>query len=276
MRIELSEMLACPRCGPEQGVVLLVDEFRGRRVLSGRLGCPECDGRYPVWAGVVDLSAGPSEGEAGPEAEAPSLPVTEPDGGREPDGGGGGGDEGELAVEVAALLDVPNRKRPVLLGPRLGASAARVAELAEGVEILLLVEGGRASETASVGAPSRETGSPEARGPARPEGAESAEAHSPPPREGTRPENLTCLVGAFGGTLPVLSRKLGGVALRAPEPGAVREGARTLAAGGRLVGLRPGERVRETLSELPLRVMASEERAFVLSRGGERGGEGRG
>lgn len=146
-------------------------------------------------------------------------------------------EEPELAMETAALLDVASRERPVLLGAGLLAEAPRVAELAQGVEVLVLAP---AQAGSGRGAP----------GDVRQEAA---------------PENLTHLFGAFDGTLPVLSGKLGGVALRAPGPEAVRDGARTLAPGGRLVGLRPDPGLRELLSDLTLRVVASEERAFVLS-----------
>lgn len=147
-------------------------------------------------------------------------------------------EEPELAMETAALLDVASRERPVLLGAGLLAEAPRVAELAQGVEVLVLAP---AQAGSGGGAP--------------------GDAH----RREAAPENLTHLFGAFDGTLPVLSGKLGGVALRAPGPEAVRDGARTLAPGGRLVGLRPDPGLRELLSDLTLRVVASEERAFVLS-----------
>lgn len=236
MRIELSEILACPACGPEQGLVLLVEESRGRRVLRGRLGCPECDARHPVSEGRVDLASAAPEGAtrayAAPASDQPDAP----------------GDD-ELVVQVAALLDLRNRKRPVLLGFGLGRVAPRIAELAGDVEVMAL------------------------EGSAEPRAGDGAACPENVTRVGVElgagvGDEIGDEIGAdVGATLPFLSRRLGGVALLRPGPDAVREGARLLANGGRLVGIRPSPDPRDLLSELGLDVLVSEERAFVASRG---------
>ena len=59
MHILLTDRLACPRCGPEFGLVLLAHEVRDRRVLEGDLGCPNCREAYPVREGFADLRPPP-------------------------------------------------------------------------------------------------------------------------------------------------------------------------------------------------------------------------
>lgn len=114
MHLELSELLACPRCGPGQGLVVSVDRIEDRRVREGWLACPGCDARYPIGRGGIDF------GEAA--------------------GGGGdsGGGDPEDAVRVAALLGLREGGGVVLLGAGLESAAAGVAELAGGVEVLAL------------------------------------------------------------------------------------------------------------------------------------------
>lgn len=123
MEIELSEVLACPRCGPPQGLVVLVDEMEDGRVRTGHLGCSRCEERYPLREGRVWL-AEPGEGE-------------EPETG-EPAAGAGSAPDGELAVEVAALLDARSASGYLLLDEELGRLAPRVAGLSEGAEVLAL------------------------------------------------------------------------------------------------------------------------------------------
>lgn len=127
MHIELTEALACPAClrrgegVPRQGLVAVVDELRGRRVLRGYLGCSHCETRYPIRDATVTFGARPS----GVEAADP-----EPTDGE------------ELAVEVAALLGVAERPGGVLLlGEGLASVARGVARLAAGAEMLVLAEG---------------------------------------------------------------------------------------------------------------------------------------
>ena len=46
MHILLTDVVTCPRCGPEFGLILLADRFEERRVMQGRLGCPNCREEY--------------------------------------------------------------------------------------------------------------------------------------------------------------------------------------------------------------------------------------
>lgn len=59
MHFLLTDSLACPRCGPEFGLILLADELTERRVSEGRLGCPNCRDQFPIRAGFGDLRPPP-------------------------------------------------------------------------------------------------------------------------------------------------------------------------------------------------------------------------
>lgn len=53
MRKELPSPLACPACGSD--LFLSTTREEGEEVLSGSLGCPDCDVGYPILAGVAVL-----------------------------------------------------------------------------------------------------------------------------------------------------------------------------------------------------------------------------
>lgn len=55
MHILLTDILACPRCGPQHGLILLADRLEERRVLDGWLGCANCRDHYPLVNGALDL-----------------------------------------------------------------------------------------------------------------------------------------------------------------------------------------------------------------------------
>ncbi len=123
MLLELSEALACPRCGPPQNVVVVVDSIADRRVSDGFLACPECDSRYAIRDGVVRVveteAAVTSSGPAStPEAGAATHPDT--------------------ATIIAALLGFRGGGGFVLLGPGLGVSAAALSKLVRGTELVAL------------------------------------------------------------------------------------------------------------------------------------------
>ena len=102
MFLVLTDALACPRCGPDYGLVVLSERMVDRRILEGRLGCPNCETSYPVKSGVADLRTG--AGAAYPRA--PATPA---------------------AMELAALMGVTNGPGFALL---VGGSAQEGAELA--------------------------------------------------------------------------------------------------------------------------------------------------
>jgi uncharacterized protein YbaR (Trm112 family) len=55
MHILLTDILSCPRCGPQHGLILLADRLEERRVLDGWLGCANCRDHYPLVNGALDL-----------------------------------------------------------------------------------------------------------------------------------------------------------------------------------------------------------------------------
>ena len=59
MHILLTDVLTCPRCGPQYGLILLADAVRERRVFEGVLGCPNCREQFPVRQGGASLGAPP-------------------------------------------------------------------------------------------------------------------------------------------------------------------------------------------------------------------------
>ena len=59
MFIELTDHLRCPADHQEAFLVLLPDTVEGRSVRSGTLGCPVCDRRFTIDAGVLDLGEAP-------------------------------------------------------------------------------------------------------------------------------------------------------------------------------------------------------------------------
>jgi uncharacterized protein YbaR (Trm112 family) len=123
MLLELSEVLACPLCGPPQVMVAVVHESVGRRVRNGFLGCPACDSRYPVQEGTVLLTARPED--------APPEDAVEPTGSLDLA-------PSEGAVLLGAVLDLASRPGYVLLGPGLESLAGATAAINETCEVVSL------------------------------------------------------------------------------------------------------------------------------------------
>ncbi len=133
MLLDLSEALACPRCGPPQGLVVLVESMQGRRVSEGRLDCPRCEARYPLRDGILTLGAEASQAAprpasaTGPAAEAAPAPATAE----------------EDAVTAAALLGVRHGRGVLVTGPGFDA-ASRLSALTGGCEVVALAPGAAA------------------------------------------------------------------------------------------------------------------------------------
>lgn len=111
MHIVLTDLLTCPRCGPEFGLILLANRIEHRRVLEGALGCANCRERYPIEGGFADLRLPPAPPLPGPAA-APER---------------GGRDE---AFRLAALMGVAE-------GPGYSLIVGSDARLAPGVAALI-------------------------------------------------------------------------------------------------------------------------------------------
>jgi uncharacterized protein YbaR (Trm112 family) len=123
MYILLTDILACPRCGPEFGVVLLADRVGERRVLEGRLGCPNCREQYPIHHGVLDVRTA-GDAVAGGESPSPDPSVQ--------------GDDAEAAVRLAALLGLADARGTVLIAGAGAALADAVSALVEEIEVAAL------------------------------------------------------------------------------------------------------------------------------------------
>jgi len=131
MHLLLTDRLACARCGPEFGLILMAEELRDRRVIRGSLGCANCRERYPVEEGFADLRAPPRERE-----------VTDPP---------MASDDPEEAVRLAALLGLAQGPGRILLTGEAVAQAGRLAGMLDDVEVVALHPGLRSiSEEAGV------------------------------------------------------------------------------------------------------------------------------
>ncbi len=108
MRLELTEVLACPGCGPDHGLIAFVDQMDKRRIVTGRLDCPNCERQHPIRDGVVYLDgADPADVH-----DSGGTPETQ--------------DVAELA---AALLGAPTGPELLLVGPGLPSVANSLADL---------------------------------------------------------------------------------------------------------------------------------------------------
>lgn len=117
MHLLLTDLLACPRCGPEFGLILLGHRIEERRVLEGELGCSNCRRTYPVRGGFADLRHPPRSGDGSP------------DGAPEPGGG-------EDATRVAALLGIVSGPGHLVLVGEPARHAPGVAGALDDVEVV--------------------------------------------------------------------------------------------------------------------------------------------
>lgn len=118
MHLLLTDHLTCPRCGPEFGLILLADRMAERRVLEGRLGCPNCRQSYPVVAGVADLRTWPVAPP--PPLEAPPPAPAEP----------------EETLRLAALLGITEGPARVLVGGGVLSMAPLLSSVVPELEAL--------------------------------------------------------------------------------------------------------------------------------------------
>lgn len=117
MFILLTDVLTCPRCGPEFGLLVQADRMRERRVMDGRLGCANCRETYPIRHAVADLRPG-----ASPSDDADRPPS--------------GAADGEAAVRLAALMGVADAQGMVMIVGPGARHAGAVAALVPGLEVI--------------------------------------------------------------------------------------------------------------------------------------------
>jgi uncharacterized protein YbaR (Trm112 family) len=113
MYLVLTDVLTCPRCGPEQGLIVLADRMEGRRILEGALGCPICESKYPIRRGLADM-------------RTTDLAAPEP-------GRPGSGFE---AMRNAALLGIAQGPAIAVMLGVTNEAAAEVAAIVPGLEIV--------------------------------------------------------------------------------------------------------------------------------------------
>lgn len=130
MHVLLTDLVSCPRCGPEFGLILRGDRIEDRRVHAGLLGCPNCRDGYPVEDGFADLRPPPRH-PLPPVMQAP-VPT----------------DDDEEVLRIAALLGV--KEGPghlVLVGPAARA-APSLADMLERIEVVTVAPDLRAWDEA--------------------------------------------------------------------------------------------------------------------------------
>jgi uncharacterized protein YbaR (Trm112 family) len=127
VHILLTDILTCPRCGPEFGLILLADRIEQRRVLAGTLGCPNCRTHYPVADGAAHCGGEPVLARATAS--------------------------GEAAVRLAALIGVTPGSRYALLAGPAAAHAPPLAALIDGLEVIAVGEPDAGAPDDAAGAP---------------------------------------------------------------------------------------------------------------------------
>jgi uncharacterized protein YbaR (Trm112 family) len=121
MHLSLSDLLTCPRCGADHGLVLMPEVVRERYVESGVLGCPNCRERYAITHGIAELRVPGGDTEAKAAAG---------------ESWGEGWDDREWAVRLGGLLGLDGTKGVVLVAGPAAVGAGRLRGLVEGVEVV--------------------------------------------------------------------------------------------------------------------------------------------
>ena len=112
MFVELIESMRCPRDHEDTALVASSRRTENRHIIEGVLGCPACNAEFPIRDRVATF--GPIPPITG--FEIPSE---------------------EIAMRLAAFLELTDARGFALLGGRWGVHAALVAQLAETPLVLL-------------------------------------------------------------------------------------------------------------------------------------------
>jgi len=124
MHLLVTDRLACPRCGPEFGLILLAERVVDRRVLEGGFGCANCRERFPVRGGFGDFRP-PPVGPLAAESRAADP----------------GPDDPEGALRLAAMLGVTEGPATLLLLGAPARQAERLVAMVPGVEVVAVHPG---------------------------------------------------------------------------------------------------------------------------------------
>lgn len=122
MFVDLVDALRCPAAHAETWLVAAAYRTRGRVILDGALGCPECAASYAIRDGVAHFGApdGGAAADAVPQSPAPAAD-----------------ERAAEAMRLAALLDLAGPGGIVALGGTWDAVADALLELAD-VRVLLV------------------------------------------------------------------------------------------------------------------------------------------
>ncbi|MGH7505079.1 MAG: hypothetical protein ACRELX_05495 [Longimicrobiales bacterium] len=126
MHIALTDVLSCPRCGPEFGLILLADRVEDRRVLEGVLGCANCREKYAVRRGFIVLHAPGDDAGTGEPVDPHAA------------------DQGEAALRAAALMGVSEGPALLLVAGPAVRWAPAISALVEGAEVIAASPGAEA------------------------------------------------------------------------------------------------------------------------------------
>jgi len=120
----VTDRLACPRCGPAFGLLLLATAMVDRRIESGRFGCPNCRGAYPVNGGFADFRVAGIDELTQDAGEMPSAALEEGD--------------AESGLRLAAMLGVQAGPGLLLLLGSPAAQAPRLAAMIPEIEVVAI------------------------------------------------------------------------------------------------------------------------------------------
>lgn len=150
MNVALVDHLACPRCGPTFGLVLLATEVRERRVRRGDLGCPNCRDAFPVERGLADLRPPPRTPLRAESASPDHGSAARPAPGAAAAGEPGGGRTGDYELRIAAALGGGAVGSGVLvLSEGVRADLSALGRWVPEAELVALARGGADARAAS-------------------------------------------------------------------------------------------------------------------------------
>ncbi len=237
MKASLSDLLTCPRCGPEWGLVLMPTRSMGRWVDEGVLGCPNCRERYPITGGVAELEVpGEAPKDTGVRESRPTA-----------------GDD--AAVRLGGLLGLGEGGGTVILAGPAAAHAGALAALLPDIDVLTVV-GARPGAPPSLDCAA---GGEAAAG-------EGAAGDTPAGEAAIEREPRSWSALRVSSALPVRSRGVRAVALTGWAADWLEEGARLVSPGGRLLVEPAPADAGERVDAAGLRTLAREGETVVAGR----------
>jgi len=122
MLIVVTDILSCPRCGPDFGLVVRADRLENRRVVEGGLGCSNCRDVFPIARGLPDLRY-----PAGAEPATAEVAVE--------------GEQAEVGLRIAALMGVTGGRGVVLTAGLPATIAGEITALVPEIGVVAVVSG---------------------------------------------------------------------------------------------------------------------------------------